>query len=104
MSRLLYGKGNSLGDVWRGTIHTLTLLPLPELIHTPGDWQNDMKKGCIKQEGFEEGIPIWKSFSFHFWPTNPHPLGEKWTLAPYDYNEVSGMENFFLGEFLYYRR
>jgi hypothetical protein len=69
-----------------------------EMQHSPGTWQDDMKKGCIKKEGFEHGIPIWKSFSFHFWPTNPHPLGEKWTLAPYDYNAVNGMENFHLGK------
>jgi DNA mismatch repair protein MSH3 len=81
-----------------GTFFDETAFPGEELIHSPGDWQNDLKKGCIKKEGYEEGIPLWKSFSFHFWPTNPHPLGEEWTLAPYDYHEVSGMKNFFLGE------
>lgn len=79
------------------THYDKSAFPGDELDHSPGDWQNDLKKGCIKKEGYEEGIPLWKSFSFHFWPTNPHPLGERWTLAPYDYNEVSGMQNFFLG-------
>ncbi|RXK40427.1 hypothetical protein M231_02260 [Tremella mesenterica] len=42
-------------------------------------------KGCPKKEGFEDGIPVWKSWIFHFWQDPRHPLGHGWTLAPEDY-------------------
>ena len=71
-----------------GTNHDMTKLSDEEWVHSPDDWQKDMKKGCMKRQGFEDGIPLWKGFSFHFWPTPSHPLGEKWNLAPYDYSNL----------------
>jgi hypothetical protein len=32
---------------------------------------------CVKSEGFEEGLPIWKIFSWHFWESPAHPVGKK---------------------------
>jgi hypothetical protein len=78
------------------TNHNMTELKGDEMIHSPDDWQKDLKKGCMKRAGFEDGIPLWKGFTFHFWPTPSHPLGEKWTLAPYDYKEM-GKDNIHLG-------
>ena len=65
--------------------------------HSPGSWQTG-KKGCMMKEGFESGIPIWKSFTFHFWRDAQHPLGGPWTLAPYDYAAVSDSKNYYLGQ------
>lgn len=73
-----------------------SLIPDDEMSHSPDHWQKDMKKGCMKRKGFEDGIPLWKGFTFHFWPTPSHPLGERWTLAPYDYKDL-GKENLHLG-------
>ena len=42
---------------------------------------------CILASTNPDGIPAWKLFSFHFWPSPGHPLGRGWTLAPED---VSG--------------
>lgn len=30
--------------------------------------------GCMKRRGFEQGIPVWKTFSFNFWPSADHPV------------------------------
>lgn len=71
----------------------------PEHDNNKGTWQMG-RKGCIKKEGFEEGIPIWKSFVFHFWVDNRSPLGPQWTLSPINYaiagNKVDA--NQYLGE------
>jgi DNA mismatch repair protein MSH3 len=57
------------------------------------------KIGCIKREGYEEGIPIWKTFVFHFWAGPATPMGPDWTLSPEDYNGwMPGRGNHFLGE------
>jgi hypothetical protein len=32
---------------------------------------------CVKSAGFEEGLPIWKMFSWHFWESPAHPVGRK---------------------------
>lgn len=67
-----------------------------------GTWQTGTK-GCIKKEGFEEGIPVWKSFLFHFWGDNRSPLGPQWTLSPIDYAAAAGKgkdANQYLGKFL----
>jgi DNA mismatch repair protein MSH3 len=58
-----------------------------------------MKKGCIKKKGFEDGIPVWQSFMFHFWPTSASPLGNEWTLAPENYraDNPDGIGNYYLG-------
>jgi len=60
--------------------------------YSSGGWQTG-EKGCIKRKGFESGIPIWKSFEFHFWGWADHPLGLEWTLTPEDY----GKGNQYLG-------
>ena len=79
------------------TQYNITHFEGDELIHTPGTWQDNLPKGCIKTKEYPTGIPLSKSFWFHFWPTAPHPLGQKWTLSPYDYMESNKMENTFLG-------
>lgn len=48
----------------------------------PGTWQKTDEIGCIKKESFPKGIPIWKSFAFHFWASSAAPLGGRWTLSP----------------------
>lgn len=30
---------------------------------------------CVKSQGFEEGLPIWKMFAWHFWESPSHPVG-----------------------------
>ncbi|WWD16534.1 hypothetical protein CI109_100961 [Kwoniella shandongensis] len=68
--------------------------------HTPGTFQEeDGKFGCIKREGFEEGIPLHKSFAFHFWTGPAHPLGRQFTLSPEDAAEWAddGEGNHYLG-------
>jgi DNA mismatch repair protein MSH3 len=67
-----------------------------ETEHTPGQWQTG-KKGCIKKEGFDEGIPVWKNFMFHFWGNPVSPLGYNWTVSPEDYAR-GGTGNNYLGE------
>ena len=69
--------------------------------YTPGDWQDRNRRGCIKKKGFGEGIPIWKTFVFHFWAGPATPMGSGWTLAPEDWALWShGVGNQFLGELL----
>lgn len=66
-------------------------------VYAPGDWQDGVK-GCIKKEGFEEGIPVWKVFIFHYWKGAKGPLGPKWTLSPIDYGSFDSSEkNNFVG-------
>jgi DNA mismatch repair protein MSH3 len=66
---------------------------------SPGLWQRPDRIGCIKREGFEEGIPIWKSFAFHFWQHPASPIGSNWTLSPEDYEAWQpGRGNNYLGE------
>jgi hypothetical protein len=64
-------------------------------------WQTG-RKGCIKTNEFPDGIPLWKSFLFHFWLGGHHPLGPDWILAPYDYGPEGTFEghipNHYLGE------
>ncbi|KAK4686065.1 hypothetical protein P7C73_g4063, partial [Tremellales sp. Uapishka_1] len=63
-----------------------------------GKWQKGESKGCIQREGFEDGIPIWKSFVFHFWKGSQSPLGPQWTLSPEDYAQWNdGVGNNYLG-------
>ncbi len=35
---------------------------------------DDQLKGCVKRKGFEDGIPLWKMFSLHFWANPWHPV------------------------------
>ncbi|KAH8083263.1 hypothetical protein HD553DRAFT_58705 [Filobasidium floriforme] len=57
--------------------------------------------GCIRREGYPQGIPLWKIFSFHFWQGPGHPLGRNWTLSPEDYKkhpcQNGSPGNFYLG-------
>lgn len=62
-----------------------------------GGWQTG-KKGCIKRTGFEDGIPVWKSFIFHYWRDALSHLGHNWTLAPENYAR-GGIGNYYLGEY-----
>lgn len=65
-----------------------------------GAWQTGTK-GCIQKTGFEEGIPIWKSFAFHFWGGAVSALGSQWTLSPEDYGKWGdGHGNHYLGEWV----
>ncbi|KAH8823008.1 hypothetical protein DL96DRAFT_1559781 [Flagelloscypha sp. PMI_526] len=63
-----------------------------------GEWQLG-KQACIKRHGFEDGIPVWNSFIFHFWDNPLSPLGSQWTLSPEDYaaQNEHGMGNQYLG-------
>lgn len=62
-----------------------------------GDWQT--KIGCIKRKGYEEGIPIWKTFPFHFWAGSATPMGPNWTLSPENWDVWQpGKGNHYLGE------
>ncbi len=63
----------------------------PEDCSWPDD--EDSPQGCLKRPGFEDGIPVWKTFVFHFWGDSQTPLGPQWTLAPWD----DGVENHYLG-------
>lgn len=64
-----------------------------------GEWQTGTK-GCIKKKGFEDGVPIWKSFVFHFWPSEASPLGHQWTLAPENYTRHDRVANYYLGKLI----
>ncbi|CAD6581105.1 MAG: hypothetical protein TREMPRED_002924 [Tremellales sp. Tagirdzhanova-0007] len=58
------------------------------------------KVGCVKQVGFESGIPVQKIRTFHFWNGQRHPL-EGWTVSPENYNEwTGGTKNYYLGYWL----
>ncbi|KAH8081857.1 hypothetical protein HD553DRAFT_358927, partial [Filobasidium floriforme] len=72
-------------------------LEIPSLVHmvmaeaghikdcSSPDYEPHENWRCVKSEGFEEGLPIWKMFSWHFWESPAHPLGHQFTLAPEDY-------------------
>jgi hypothetical protein len=65
---------------------------------TDATWQTG-EKGCGRRVGFEQGIPLWKSFHYHFWTGPSGPLGHTWTLAPEDWEfRRGGHENQYLGE------
>jgi hypothetical protein len=62
-----------------------------------GTWQDNV--GCVKRQGFEDGIPIWKLFPLHFWAGPATPMGQNWTLSPEDWNAWSpGQGNHYLGK------
>jgi hypothetical protein len=61
-------------------------------------WQTG-EKGCGRRVGFEDGIPLWKVFAYHFWTGPSGPLGHTWTLAPEDWAaRRGGHGNQYLGE------
>ncbi len=43
------------------------------------------------------GIPLWKLFSFAFWPGSDNPLGLKWTLSPENYSAEGFPKSTYLG-------
>ncbi|KAF8302539.1 hypothetical protein DL93DRAFT_2090605 [Clavulina sp. PMI_390] len=49
----------------------------------------DEPNRCVKSSGNPDSPPIWKFFSFHFWPNAQHPLGHPWTLSPEDYSPIA---------------
>lgn len=65
-----------------------------------GAWQHGIQ-GCIQTPHFPLGVPIWKSFAFHFWDNAASPLGREWTLAPEDYGAMDRDHegNHYLGKF-----
>jgi hypothetical protein len=47
---------------------------------------------CAQVPDFPQGIPLWKMFGFHFWPsTHLHPLGPQWTMSPEPYATFPGL-------------
>lgn len=36
---------------------------------------------CVKSDAFEEGLPVWKMFAWHFWESAAHPVSP--TRCPY---------------------
>lgn len=47
---------------------------------------------CAQAPDFPQGIPLWKMFGFHFWPsTHIHPLGPQWTMSPEPYATFPGL-------------
>ncbi|WVQ79142.1 hypothetical protein IAT38_001237 [Cryptococcus sp. DSM 104549] len=73
-----------------------------EELETPlsrGTYQQDEGRfGCIRREGYEDGVPLEKSFTLHFWEDARHPLGRRFTLAPEDYQSWNGgVGNHYLG-------
>lgn len=59
------------------------------------------KPQCVKLPDYLLGVPLWKSFAFHFWGGSQTPLGSGWTLSPYDLgNWRDGKENQYLGAFI----
>jgi hypothetical protein len=63
----------------------------------PGLWQDEDRIGCIKKDGFEEGVPVWKLFPWHIWGGVRHPFGSNWTLSIADYAKWD-VGNYWLGE------
>jgi hypothetical protein len=52
---------------------------------------------CQVSERNPAGIPAWKIFSFYFWSDSQNPLGDKWTVAPEDYESIGIGHNTYLG-------
>lgn len=69
----------------------------PENTRITGKWQAEGRRGCLKRTGYEEGIPVWKIFTFHTWGNPAHLLGPKWTLGIEDYAKWSVGKNSYLG-------
>ncbi|WWC87869.1 uncharacterized protein L201_002767 [Kwoniella dendrophila CBS 6074] len=73
-----------------------------EVSHTPGTFQNQSKDenqfGCIRKPDYPQGIPLEKSFTFHFWSGPENPLGRHFTLSPENYAMWNGGKgNHYLG-------
>lgn len=62
------------------------------------DWQRPGRHGCVKKEGFEEGIPLQKMLAWAWWEQAWHPMGKDWTVAPEDWGSFKGNKgNTYLG-------
>lgn len=64
-----------------------------------GEWQEmqQVKVGCIKKKGYEEGIPMWMVHSFHGWPNAAHILGSNFTVSLEPFREMGVGSNYYLG-------
>ncbi|KAK8846595.1 hypothetical protein IAR55_005681 [Kwoniella newhampshirensis] len=64
----------------------------------PIDWETPGRHGCVKRVGYEEGIPLWKMFSWAWWEAPLHPMGRIWTLGPEDWGYFKhNLGNTYLG-------
>lgn len=61
-----------------------------------GGWQAG-RVGCIKREGFEEGIPAWLIHTFHGWAGPAHPLGANFTVSLEPFRELGLGSNYYIG-------
>lgn len=46
------------------------------------DWQRPGRHGCVKKDGYEEGIPLYKMLAWVWWEPAWHPMGKTFTVAP----------------------
>lgn len=92
VSTLLLEASSIANCVQRGVARKLTdkeLTNRVDLVGTPpgeeGSWgwagmiegtEKQEVVGCVRKRGYEEGIPIWKMHSFHFWGGPEHIVGE----------------------------
>ncbi|KAJ3205500.1 hypothetical protein HDU82_005163 [Entophlyctis luteolus] len=69
----------------------LTAMVLLEDANVAECWENrrNQKFRCAQSKFHPNDIPIWKMFSFTFWPSCAHPLGEAWCLVPENYKSWS---------------
>lgn len=65
----------------------------------PDNWQGgtEKEKGCMVREDYPDGIPYYKSLTFHFWGSPRSPLGREFTLAPWDFSDTRDDANRYLG-------
>jgi DNA mismatch repair protein MSH3 len=64
------------------------------------DWQRPGRHGCVKKEGYEEGIPLYKMLAWVWWEPAWHPMGKTFTVAPENWGFFKGNKgNTYLGEF-----
>ena len=63
------------------------------------DWQRPGRHGCVKKEGYEEGIPLYKMLAWAWWEAAWHPMGKTWTVAPENWGFFKGNKgNTYLGK------
>ncbi|KAJ7763578.1 hypothetical protein DFH07DRAFT_395731 [Mycena maculata] len=55
-----------------------------------GCWKDASR--CARSAQNPAGIPVYKMFSFYFWPFPNHPLGPKWVLSPEPYALEPGVD------------
>lgn len=63
------------------------------------DWQKPGRHGCVKREGYEEGVPLYKMLAWAWWEAAWHPMGRIWTVAPENWGFFKGNKgNTYLGK------